>query len=75
MTPDVIASKFKSLGFETIETETVDYAMSIAENNSGEQSTIIGTGSLFVASEIRELVLDIPQETYPVFTHYSEGKK
>ncbi len=75
MTQDVIASKFKSLGFETIETEDIDHAMSIAENNSVEQSTVIGTGSLFVASEIRELVLDIPQETYPVFTHYSEGKK
>lgn len=73
MPPGIIATEFRSLGFEVIETETVADALSVADNKSDEHITVIGTGSLFVASEMRELIMNIPQETYPAFTGYFEG--
>ena len=57
---------FRSQGVaDVIETDTVSQAVSLALDRTLKGDLLLGTGSLFVAAEVREAVLGIEPELYP----------
>ena len=64
--PDVLGEMFRDQGAASVaEIETVGEAVSLALQAAGPEDLILGTGSLFVAAEVREAVLGIEPELYP----------
>ena len=64
--PDELGEMFRDLGVASVcETETVGEAVSLARQAAGPEDLVLGTGSLFVAAELREAVLGIEPELYP----------
>jgi dihydrofolate synthase/folylpolyglutamate synthase len=63
--PASLAAEFRSLGTEAIEVATVAEALAQAQAQSQFGDLVLGTGSLFVAAELRETVLGIDPELYP----------
>ena len=64
--PGELVAMFRDQGVASIEEiETVDEAVSLARQGAGPEDLILGTGSLFVAAELREAVLGIEPELYP----------
>ena len=57
---------FRAQGFaDVVETDTVSQAMDLALEGAQQGDLLLGTGSLFVAAEVREAVLGIAPELYP----------
>ena len=68
MRPDEIVDQFLAHAFDPSRlaaVNTVSAAIDAAVANAAARDLILITGSLFVAAEAREAVLDIPPETYP----------
>ena len=64
--PRELVAMFRDQGVASIEEiETVDEAVRLARQGAGPEDLILGTGSLFVAAELREAVLGIEPELYP----------
>ena len=63
--PGALAAEFEGQGVAAIETETVAEAVGRAINTARPGDLILGTGSLFVAAEVREKMLGIEPEIYP----------
>jgi len=65
LSPASLAAEFRSLGTEAIEVASVAEALERALSQSQTGDLVLGTGSLFVAAELREAVLGIETEFYP----------
>ena len=63
--PKALVAEFKERGVDAFQTETVAEAMAQATALSRPGDLVLGTGSLFVAAELRETVLGIEPEMYP----------
>ena len=64
--PDELGEMFRNRGAASVaEIGTVDEAVRLARQAAGPEDLILGTGSLFVAAELREAVLGIEPELYP----------
>ncbi len=64
--PDELGEMFRDRGAASVaEIESVDEAVSLARQAAGPEDLILGTGSLFVAAELREALLGIEPELYP----------
>ena len=64
-TPADIAAAFEACGVAAHACATIDVAIRDAMQQAGPGDLILGTGSIFTVAEIREKVLNVPQETYP----------
>ena len=65
MPPRAIADQFRSFGVEATEVDTVAGALAKATAQLQAGDMVLGTGSLFVAAEVRESLLGIKPELYP----------
>ena len=66
VSPDELGEMFRGRGAASVaEIEAVDEAVNLAHREAGPEDLILGTGSLFVAAELREAVLGIEPELYP----------
>ena len=68
MRPAEIVSEFAAHDYpedRIAQVNSVDAAIAAATTDAGENDLILVTGSLFVAAEAREAILNIPPETYP----------
>jgi dihydrofolate synthase/folylpolyglutamate synthase len=64
--PQELASMFRDQGLDRVEAiDTVQAAVAQAIEWAGPEDLILGTGSLFVAAEVREALLGIEPERYP----------
>jgi dihydrofolate synthase/folylpolyglutamate synthase len=63
--PAALAAEFQALGARAVESPSVAEALSQALAQAQPGDLVLGTGSLFVAAELREAVLGIPPELYP----------
>ena len=64
--PSELGKMFRDRGMANVaEIETVREAVSLAQQSAGPEDLILGIGSLFVAAEVREAVLNIEPELYP----------
>jgi dihydrofolate synthase/folylpolyglutamate synthase len=64
--PNQLGEMFRNRGVASVaEIDTVDEALGLARQAAGPEDLILGTGSLFVAAELREAVLGIEPELYP----------
>jgi dihydrofolate synthase/folylpolyglutamate synthase len=63
--PASLAAEFHARGVPAIEVDTVAEALARARSQARPGDLILGTGSLFVAAEVRESVLGIEPELYP----------
>jgi dihydrofolate synthase/folylpolyglutamate synthase len=63
--PSVLAAEFESRGVAAVETGSVAEAVEQAIRRARPGDLILGTGSLFVAAEVREQMLGIEPEVYP----------
>ena len=60
-----VADNFRELGVEVTELRSTADALASALEMAGPGDLVLGTGSLFVAAEMREAVLGIEPELYP----------
>ena len=60
-----VADHFRGLGVEVVEMPTTAEALATALEMADPGDLVLGTGSLFVAAEMREAVLGIEPELYP----------
>ena len=66
--PKELAKLFKGQGLsEVVEARSVREAVDWAKELAGPDGLVLGTGSLFVAAEVREALLGIEPELYPDF--------
>ena len=68
MRPAEIVAEFSAHGFDASRitaVDAVDDALKAANAGAINDELILVTGSLFVAAEAREAILNIPPETYP----------
>ena len=65
MAPGAVAGHFRELGVEVAEMPTTAEALASALEMAGPGDLVLGTGSLFLAAEMREAVLGIEPELYP----------
>ena len=66
LSPQVLAGQMRNVEIaELAETGTVAEALALARSMAGPDDLILGTGSLFVAAELREAELGIRPELYP----------
>jgi folylpolyglutamate synthase/dihydropteroate synthase len=63
--PAALAAEFWALGASAVESPTVAEALTQALAQAQPGDLVLGTGSLFVAAELREAVLGIQPELYP----------
>jgi dihydrofolate synthase/folylpolyglutamate synthase len=63
--PAALAAEFQALGAQAIECPTVALALAQATAQAQPGDLVLGTGSLFVAAELREAALGITPEIYP----------
>jgi dihydrofolate synthase/folylpolyglutamate synthase len=64
--PQELAGLFRDRGLDRVEAvDTVKGAVAQALKGAGPRDLILGTGSLFVAAEVREDLLGIEPERYP----------
>ena len=63
--PSAVAAEFHAQGMTAVETGTVAEAVEQALPATQPGDLVLGTGSLFVAAEVREAVLGIEPELYP----------
>ena len=64
--PGALAQSFRDCGASpAVETASVREAVEAALDLAGPNDLVIGTGSLFVAAEVRETMLGIEPEVYP----------
>ena len=64
--PADLAQKFRDRGLTgVVETTSVKEAIDVALQSAGDGDLVLGTGSLFVAAEVREALLGIEPEVYP----------
>ncbi len=64
--PSVLADQMRNSGLTgRAKTRTVAEALALAQEWAGPDDLILGTGSLFVAAELREALLGIQPELYP----------
>jgi dihydrofolate synthase/folylpolyglutamate synthase len=63
--PADIAARFQERGVSAQEHSTVDEAIQAAAAQAEPGDLILGAGSIFIVSEIRETVLGVPVELYP----------
>lgn len=63
--PSALAAEFQALGVMAVEASSVAEALSQARAGARPGDLVLGTGSLFVAAELREAVLGIQPELYP----------
>ena len=62
---ETLAEGFRQVGIEAREVDTVEDALKYAISQAQQGDLVAVTGSLFVAAEARESLLDIPPELYP----------
>ena len=62
-----LARTFASKGVEVYQADGVAEALEKARSIAGQADIILATGSLFVAAEVREVVLGLEPETYTEF--------
>lgn len=60
-----LARAFEARGLEVHRAEGVTEAIEMARSLVGPEDLILATGSLFVAAEVREVVLGLEPELYP----------
>ena len=60
-----VADLFRAHDVKVIEAPTVDQAAKLALAEAGRADLVLGTGSLFIAAELREVLKGIPPELYP----------
>ena len=68
MRPSEIVDEFCAQGFNSgriVAYDNVSNAVNAAWDDADADALVLVTGSLFVAAEAREAILDIPPETYP----------
>ncbi len=66
LAPSEVARQLRDSGASRVLTaDTVAEAWSLAQAEASASDLILGTGSLFVAAELRETLLDIAPELYP----------
>ena len=66
MAPGAVAEALATAGITAVhETDSVAGALEVARSVANDDDLILGTGSLFVAAELREAVLGIEPEIYP----------
>ena len=65
LTPEAVANNFREQGVEVAEIATTAEALSTALTMADPGDLVLGTGSLFLAAEMREAVLGIEPELYP----------
>lgn len=66
LTPSALADLLRSKGVEDVrQTENVRGALALARTEAGPKDLVLATGSLFVAAEAREDILEIEPELYP----------
>lgn len=65
MAPGPVASLFRDHGVSAVETATSADALAQALDEAQKDDLVLATGSLFVAAEVREAVMDIEPELYP----------
>ena len=65
MAPEAVAGHFRELGVEVAEMSSAAEALATALQTAGPGDLVLGTGSLFLAAEMREAVLGIEPELYP----------
>ena len=66
MAPGALAQLLRDSGIVRVDqVDTVSGALARARENARPEDLILGTGSLFVAAEVREAVLGIEPELYP----------
>ena len=58
---------FQSRGIEVSQAEEVRAAIEMAKSVAEKDDIILATGSLFVAAEVREVILGLEPEVYPQF--------
>ena len=63
--PKALAEEFEGWGLQVIQSESVGEAVGRAVDLAQPGDLVLGTGSLFVAAEVREKVLGIEPEVYP----------
>ncbi len=56
---------FRSYNLNVVQVESVNDAIGMALEDVGSATLVLATGSLFVASEVREAVKGITPELYP----------
>ena len=60
-----VAEAFRSYNLNVVQVESVNDAIGMALEDVGSATLVLATGSLFVASEVREAVKGITPELYP----------
>ena len=65
LAPEALAGHFREQGVEAAEIATAAEALSTALTMADPGDLVLGTGSLFLAAELREAVLGIEPELYP----------
>lgn len=65
LSSSALAAEFRAQGVSAVQTETVAEAVERALSEGGLGDLVLGTGSLFVAAEVRESMLGIEPELYP----------
>ena len=65
LAPGAVAEHFRGLGVEVAEMPSTAEALATALEMAGPRDLVLGTGSLFLAAEMREAVLGIEPELYP----------
>jgi len=65
LAPSALAAEFQAAGRQALQASSVADALSQALVQAHPGDLVLGTGSLFVAAELREAVLGITPELYP----------